>query len=166
MGRTTDAKAIIKATTGIDIDADPEVQDYLREFAIGQMIHDARTAAGMTQQQLADLVGTKQPVISQLEDANYEGHSLTMLDRIASAKPARGDSLRAPGVRTRCWIRNAVMHCLGLHPGSRTLNPRKPTASPSRCSPANDRTLFRERYRFRRLMEGERAPCPRLCGKR
>ena len=85
MARTTDAKSIIKAATGIDIDTDVEVQDHLREFAIGQMIFDARTAAGLTQKQLAELVGTKQPVISQLENAEYDGHSLTMLDRIAKA---------------------------------------------------------------------------------
>ena len=48
-------------------------------------IHDARTAASLTQTELADLIGTKQPVISQLENADYEGHSLTMLKRIGDA---------------------------------------------------------------------------------
>jgi transcriptional regulator with XRE-family HTH domain len=47
------------------------------------MIYDARTAVGHTQQQLADLIGTNQPVISQLENADYEGQSLAMLERIA-----------------------------------------------------------------------------------
>jgi len=47
--------------------------------------NDARTAAGLTQQQLAKLIGTKQPVISQLENADYRGQSLTMLQRIARA---------------------------------------------------------------------------------
>jgi transcriptional regulator with XRE-family HTH domain len=47
--------------------------------------YDARNAAGLTQKELADFVGTKQPVISQLEDAEYEGHSLSMLKRIADA---------------------------------------------------------------------------------
>ena len=37
------------------------------------------------QEELANLAGTKQPVISQLEDAAYEGHSLSMLKRIADA---------------------------------------------------------------------------------
>jgi predicted transcriptional regulator len=49
------------------------------------MIYEARTKAGLTQQQLAELVGTKQPVIARLEDADYEGHSLSMLQRVASA---------------------------------------------------------------------------------
>lgn len=49
------------------------------------MIYDARTAAGPTQKQLADRIGTKQPVISQLENAEYKGQSLAMLEQIARA---------------------------------------------------------------------------------
>ena len=49
------------------------------------MIYDARTQAGLTQEELAKRVGTKQPVIARLEDADYEGHSLNMLQRIAKA---------------------------------------------------------------------------------
>ena len=41
--------------------------------------------AGLTQTELAELIGSKQPVIARLEDADYEGHSLTMLQRIAIA---------------------------------------------------------------------------------
>ncbi len=52
---------------------------------IAQMIYDARTHAGLTQAELARLVGTKQPVIARLEDADYQGHSLRMLYRIALA---------------------------------------------------------------------------------
>lgn len=48
-------------------------------------IYDARTRAGLTQAQLAERVGTTQSVIARLEDANYEGHSLRMLGRIAAA---------------------------------------------------------------------------------
>ena len=39
--------------------------------------------------QLAKLIGTKQPVIARLEDADYEGHSLSMLQRIAEALDQR-----------------------------------------------------------------------------
>ena len=35
--------------------------------------------------ELAEAVGTKQQVIARLEDADYEGHSLSMLRRIAEA---------------------------------------------------------------------------------
>lgn len=52
---------------------------------VAQLIYEARIKARLTQQQLADLIGTKQPVIARLEDADYEGHSLSMLQRIAHA---------------------------------------------------------------------------------
>ena len=38
----------------------------------------------MTQTELAKKVGTTQFVIARLEDAEYTGHSLTMLERIAA----------------------------------------------------------------------------------
>jgi len=44
-----------------------------------------REQAGLTQKQLADRVGTHQSVIARLEDADYESHSLKMLQRIADA---------------------------------------------------------------------------------
>jgi transcriptional regulator with XRE-family HTH domain len=45
-------------------------------------------ARGLTQKALADMVGTTQSVIARLEDADYEGHSLRMLGRIAHALDA------------------------------------------------------------------------------
>ncbi len=52
---------------------------------VAQMIYDRRIAAGLTQRQLAERVGTRQSVISRLEDADYGGHSLSMLQRVAEA---------------------------------------------------------------------------------
>jgi ribosome-binding protein aMBF1 (putative translation factor) len=52
---------------------------------VARLIYTMRTDAGLTQGQLAKLVGTTQSVISRLEDSDYEGHSLTMLNRIAGA---------------------------------------------------------------------------------
>lgn len=52
---------------------------------IARKIYDLRTVAGLTQRQLAKLVGTTASVICRLEDADYEGHSLAMLNRIAAA---------------------------------------------------------------------------------
>ena len=43
---------------------------------VARKIHELRKRAGLTQQQLAKLVGTTTSVISRLEDADYEGHSL------------------------------------------------------------------------------------------
>jgi len=52
---------------------------------VARKIYDLRTQAGLTQGGLAKLVGTTASVISRLEDADYEGHSLAMLRRIAAA---------------------------------------------------------------------------------
>lgn len=52
---------------------------------VARLIHDMRTDAGLTQAELAKLVGTTQSVISRLEDSDYGGHSLSMLNRIAEA---------------------------------------------------------------------------------
>jgi ribosome-binding protein aMBF1 (putative translation factor) len=52
---------------------------------IARKIHELRTAAGLTQAQLARLIGTTASVICRLEDADYEGHSLAMLRRVGAA---------------------------------------------------------------------------------
>ena len=71
------------------IGGDEELREMVRQEVlnaeIGQMIYDARTKAGLTQQQLANRLATTQSVISRLESADYEGHSLNMLQRIAEA---------------------------------------------------------------------------------
>ncbi len=85
MAKITDAVEILKRTTGIDPDSDPEMLQISEDFRIAQMIYDARTNARLTQTQLAEKVGTTQSVISQLEDADYNGHSLSMLRRVAAA---------------------------------------------------------------------------------
>jgi len=52
---------------------------------VARKIAALRTEADLSQRELAKLVGTTASVICRLEDANYEGHSLAMLHRIAAA---------------------------------------------------------------------------------
>jgi ribosome-binding protein aMBF1 (putative translation factor) len=52
--------------------------------AIARQLLALREAAGLSQRELAQLVGTTASVICRLEDANYHGHSLKMLNRIAT----------------------------------------------------------------------------------
>ena len=52
---------------------------------VARKIAALRTEAGLSQRQLAKLIGTTASVICRLEDADYEGHSLAMLNRIAAA---------------------------------------------------------------------------------
>ena len=56
---------------------------------VARTICQMRVDAGLTQKQLADLIGTSQSVISRLEDADYEGHSISMVNRIAAALDRR-----------------------------------------------------------------------------
>jgi len=49
-----------------------------------QLVYDMRTSAGLSQRELAKLVGTTASVICRLEQAD-SGHSLAMLTRIAAA---------------------------------------------------------------------------------
>jgi DNA-binding XRE family transcriptional regulator len=67
----------------------PERQRVLDEARaddeVARKIYELRKKAGLTQAQLAKIIGTTASVISRLEDADYEGHSLAMLRRIAGA---------------------------------------------------------------------------------
>jgi len=56
---------------------------------IALQISAAREQAGLSQRELAVRVGTTQQQISRLESPNYEGHSLSMLRRVAQALDAR-----------------------------------------------------------------------------
>lgn len=56
---------------------------------IARMIYDLRKEAGLSQKDLAKLIGTTQSVISRLEDSDYGGHSLSVLERIAKALDRR-----------------------------------------------------------------------------
>jgi len=72
-----------------DVRREAEIARERSNAEVAQLIYDRRVAAGLTQRQLAQLVGTTQSVISRLEDADYDGHSLTMLQRIAAAMGQR-----------------------------------------------------------------------------
>lgn len=52
---------------------------------IARQILALRSEAGLTQRELAARIGTTHSAISRLESDDYEGHSLSMLHRIAGA---------------------------------------------------------------------------------
>jgi ribosome-binding protein aMBF1 (putative translation factor) len=99
--KTRDAVKILDKHFGTypgeeDLDAQFEEQ-----IDVAQALYDARTAAGLTQAKLAKRALTTQQVISQLEDADYQGHSLSMLRRIAAALNRRVEIRLVPKSRKK-----------------------------------------------------------------
>ena len=65
---------------------DIELRTAFRQQAeIAELVHEARTGAGLSQRELAKRVGTTASVICRLEDGDYDGHSMAMLRRVAEA---------------------------------------------------------------------------------
>ena len=85
MAHTRNLADVIRAKLA----ADPALAEGVEQEAfnadVAIKVYEARRAAGLTQKRLADLVGTQQSVISRIEDADYDGHSLGLLKRIAKA---------------------------------------------------------------------------------
>jgi len=57
----------------------------LHQIDLAMLVREMREDAGLTQSELAKKASTTQSVIARLEDADYTGHSLAMLERIAAA---------------------------------------------------------------------------------
>lgn len=57
----------------------------VHQIDLALLVREMREEAGLTQVELAKKISTSQSVIARLEDAEYEGHSLAMLERVASA---------------------------------------------------------------------------------
>lgn len=66
-----------------------ELEKIRADDAVARKIYDLRTKSGLSQRAFAKLVGTTASVICRLEDADYEGHSMAMLNRIAAALDKR-----------------------------------------------------------------------------
>ena len=66
-----------------------ELERIRADNAVARKIYDLRMKAGLSQRALAKLIGTSASAICRLEDADYEGHSLAILTRIAEALDRR-----------------------------------------------------------------------------
>ena len=100
---TSNAVKILDQRDGDDPELRAMVAREKLNGQVAQMIYDARTKARLTQQQLAELISpkTKQSVIARLENADYTGHSLTMLQRIATALGKQVDVRLSPVRKVR-----------------------------------------------------------------
>src|SRR5438132_345183 len=85
MTRTKNFAEVIRAQLSRDEDLAEGVEIESFNADIAMKVYEARREARLTQRQLAERVGTQQSVISRIEDADYDGHSLSLLRRIAKA---------------------------------------------------------------------------------
>ena len=83
--RSKPLKAAYDRYIGDDPQQQAAFEEELANVEVAQKIYDLRTRAGLSQRALAKLVGTTASVICQLESSDYQGHSLSMLRRIAAA---------------------------------------------------------------------------------
>ena len=85
MARTRNFADVLRKELAADPALAKRVSEEWFNADIAQKVYDARTGAGLTQKQLAERCGIQQSVISRIEDADYDGHSLGLLKRIAEA---------------------------------------------------------------------------------
>jgi ribosome-binding protein aMBF1 (putative translation factor) len=83
--RTRNFGDVIRAELAADPELEREVREEKFHAQIARQVYELRQGAGLTQAELAERIGTKQSVISRIEDSDYEGHSLAILLRIAFA---------------------------------------------------------------------------------
>lgn len=86
---TTDATRILADIARHDPKRQQAFEEEMANREVAHQIYELRQNAGLSQAELARRIGTTQSVISRLEDADYEGHSLAMLNRIAAAVERR-----------------------------------------------------------------------------
>ncbi len=84
---------------------DPERESFYEQALLDTEVASAicalRTEAGLSRRALAAKVGTTASVICRLEDADYQGHSLAMLRRVAAVVGKRVEIRFFPISKTR-----------------------------------------------------------------
>jgi ribosome-binding protein aMBF1 (putative translation factor) len=85
MAKTKNLAEVIRRELAANPDLAAAIEAERFGADVGSEIFEARRQAGLTQKELADRVGMHQSAIARIEDADYDGHSLKTLQRIASA---------------------------------------------------------------------------------
>lgn len=62
-----------------------EYAEAKEEWMLAIQLARLRRERGLTQEQLAEMVGTRQQNIARIENPDYSGHSLSLLRRVARA---------------------------------------------------------------------------------
>jgi transcriptional regulator with XRE-family HTH domain len=106
--KTSNAVRILhRRYVGEDVQRKASLQQERVNAEVARTIYELREQAGLSQKDLADRVETTQSVISRLEDADYEGHSLSMLNRIAKALNRQVQVVMRPKERNLDMVRLA-----------------------------------------------------------
>jgi transcriptional regulator with XRE-family HTH domain len=88
----------MKTKTNFDLYLEEQLKapDFTERFKkageawdVAMQLSALRKASGMSQKELAKMAGTSQQQISRLESPSYEGHSLSMLRRVAGILNAK-----------------------------------------------------------------------------
>jgi transcriptional regulator with XRE-family HTH domain len=74
-----------------------------------------RQARGLTQKQVAEMLGTKQQAIARLEDPAYSGHSLSMVRKYVEALGASLDVTIVPAETTGAYAAQRGTKPLFVH---------------------------------------------------
>ena len=106
--KTSNAVRILhRRYVGEDAQRKASLEEERVNAEVARTIYELREQAGLSQKELAERVDTTQSVISRLEDADYEGHSLSMLNRIAKALNQQVQVVMRPKEREEETVRLA-----------------------------------------------------------
>jgi len=83
------AQYLYERCVGDDLEQIAAYEQEVLNAEIARQIFVMRTRAGLSQRDLAERVGTSASAICRLEDGDYEGHSLSLLKRVAAALDRR-----------------------------------------------------------------------------
>jgi ribosome-binding protein aMBF1 (putative translation factor) len=99
--KTSAVQFLYNRYVGSDSGKAAEYEEELLNAEIARKIFHLRTKAGLSQRDLARRIGTSASAICRLEHADYEGHSLALLKRIAGALEQRVEIRFVPARRSR-----------------------------------------------------------------
>jgi transcriptional regulator with XRE-family HTH domain len=85
MAKTKDFSKFLCDLIGSDDSLADDLDRERLNAEIAVLIYSEREAAGLTQKQLADKVGTHQTVIARLENAEYNGRTIELLRKVLRA---------------------------------------------------------------------------------
>lgn len=101
--KTKDAVAILHKRY---VKGDPAriaaIAEEKQKIQIAEQIYQLRKKAGLTQKELAEMVGTTQSVISRLEHTDYNCERIDTLQKLASALHCRLEVTFVPEPNSLC----------------------------------------------------------------